>query len=177
MGRSLSPIYSSMAPILFNYGTFGGVLGVALVCMLPLCLSSGLTWEMLPPSLLLSMLLGLPVLRSCFGISGWRGIVESSTMFGFMFCIFGGRSYILFKKLFKWSVSEMGLSICLIFLYASASIFIFRMGLQLKGFLLCLGSLNIKGKVRWIMMGIGLLLPVEFWKLNWWFFPRESRPY
>ena len=75
MGRSLSPIYFSIAPILFSYGTFGGVLGVALVGMLPLCLSSGPAWEVPPPSLLLSMLLGFLAHHSCFGISSWRGIV------------------------------------------------------------------------------------------------------
>ena len=70
MGRSLSPIFSSIAPILFSYGTFGGVLGVALVGMLPLCLSSGLAWAVPPPILLLSMLLGLLAHHSFFGISG-----------------------------------------------------------------------------------------------------------
>ena len=69
MGRSLSPIYSSIAPFLLNYGTFCGVLGVSLVGMLHLCLSSGPTWAMFPPSLLLSMLLRLMAHFSGSGIS------------------------------------------------------------------------------------------------------------
>ena len=100
MERSLSPICSSIAPILLRYGTFGGALGVALVGMLPLCLSFGLAWVVLPPSLLLSMLLGLLAHLSCFGISGWRGIVAYSKMFSLVFCIFGGKYHILFRKLF-----------------------------------------------------------------------------
>ena len=76
MGRSLSPTFSSFVPFLLSYGTFGGVLGVSLVGMLPLFLSFGPAWAMLSPSLLLSMLLGLLAHRSCFGISGWRGILE-----------------------------------------------------------------------------------------------------
>ena len=100
MGRSLSPICFSIAPILFNYGTFGGVLGVALVGMLHLCLSSGPTWAVPTPSLPLYMLLGLLAHHSCYGISGWRGIVEYSKVFSLVFCIFGGSSHILFRKLF-----------------------------------------------------------------------------
>ena len=65
-----SPICSSIAPILLRYGTFGVALGVALVSMLPLCLSFGPAWVLLPPSLLFSMLLGLLAHLSCFGISG-----------------------------------------------------------------------------------------------------------
>ena len=101
MVRSLSPICSSIAPFLLSYGTFGGVLGVALVSMLLLCLSSRPAWGVLSPSLLLSMLLGLLAHRSFSSIYGWREIVESSKMFGLVLCIFGGRSHILFRKLFK----------------------------------------------------------------------------
>lgn len=54
---------------LLSYDAFGGVLGVALVGMLPLFLSSRPTWVVLPLSLLLSMLLGLLAHRSFFGIS------------------------------------------------------------------------------------------------------------
>ena len=100
MGRSLSPIYSFIAPILFTYGTFGGVLGVALVGMLHLCLSFGPAWVVPPPSLPLYMLLGLLAHHSCFGISGWRGIVEYSKVFSLVFCIFSESYHILFRKLF-----------------------------------------------------------------------------
>ena len=120
MGRSLSPICSSIAPILFSYGTFGGVLGVVLVGMLPLFLSSGPAWVVPPLSLLLSILLGLLAHHSCFGISSWRGIIKYSKVFGLVFCIFGGRSHILFRKLFMQSVSLMGVWIWLILLYEIA---------------------------------------------------------
>ena len=70
MGRSFSSICSSIAPFLLSYDTFGGLLGVSLVGMLPLCLSFGPTRVMHPPSLLLSMLLRLLAHPSFSSISG-----------------------------------------------------------------------------------------------------------
>ena len=101
MGRRPSPIYSSIAYFLLSYGTFGGVLGVACLGMLPLYLSFGPTWAVLHPSLLLSMLPRLLAHHSLSGICGWSGMVKSSKMFGLALCIFGERSHILFRKVFK----------------------------------------------------------------------------
>ena len=70
MGRSMSPTYSSFVPFLLSYGTFGGVLGVVLVGMLPLCLSFGPAWVVLPARLLLSMLHGLLAHHLFFSIYG-----------------------------------------------------------------------------------------------------------
>ena len=94
-------ICSSISSFLFNYGTLGGLLGVALVRMFPLYLSFGSTWAVLHPSLLLSMLPRLLAHHSLSGICGWSGMVKSSKMFGLALCIFGERSHILFRKVFK----------------------------------------------------------------------------
>lgn len=101
--------------------------------MFPLCLSYGPIWAVLPPSLLLYMLLGLLAHLSFFGISGQRGIVKSFKMFRLVLCIFGGRSHILFKELLNSNVCLMRVQNWFILLYAIASIFIFRMGLQFNG--------------------------------------------
>ena len=105
MGRILSPIFSSIAPFLLNYDTFGGVFGVALVGMLPPCLSFGITWGVPPPRHHLFKMLGLMTALLFFGISSWRGINESFKMSGLVSCIFGGTFPTLFGKLFRKNVS------------------------------------------------------------------------